>query len=141
MAGSEVVRCHPSLNQNTVIQTDVCQIIPHRYQLTGQAIVIADEPGYEGCGRFPVKFLRWRHLIKPPVPHDGHLIRHHHGFRLVVGDVHEGGAELLLQVLELHLHLLTEFQIESAEGFVQQQKRGLQYQAARQRHPLSLTTG
>ena len=57
-----------------------------------------------------------------------------------MGHQNKGNPHLPLQLDQLHLHMLTHFLVERAEGFVQQQNLGLQDQRPRQRHPLPLPT-
>ena len=57
--------------------------------------------------------------------HDRDPIRHRKRLLLIVGDVHERDPDLALDLLEHHLHLLSELQIECAERLVEQQHRRL----------------
>ena len=53
-------------------------------------------------------------------------------------DVHKSGAKGRLQLLELNLHVLAQFQVQRAQRLVQQQQSGLKHQAARYCHALLL---
>jgi hypothetical protein len=55
-----------------------------------------------------------------------------------VGDVHEGDADLLLQLLELVLHRLAQLEVEGAEGLVEEEHRRPVDQRARQGDALPL---
>jgi hypothetical protein len=55
---------------------------------------------------------------------DGDAVRHGQRFRLVVRDVHDGHAELLVQVLDLELHLLAKLLVERAERLVHEHELG-----------------
>ena len=55
-----------------------------------------------------------------------------------MGDVDKSGAEGRLQLLELDLHVLAQLEVECAQRLVEQQQRGLQHQAAGNRHALAL---
>ncbi len=101
----------------------------------------ADEAGDKGRLRPVVQILGRSQLFEAPVTHHAHMIRQHQGFRLIMGDVHEGGAEGGLQLLEFDLHVLAQFQIESTQGFVEQQQSRFQHQAACDGHALALTAG
>ena len=55
-----------------------------------------------------------------------------------MGDVDEGDVHLALETFELELHLFAQFEVQRAEGFVQQQHARLVDQAARNGHALLL---
>ena len=57
-----------------------------------------------------------------------------------MGDVDEGDAELIFQTDQLVLHVLAQFQIESAERLIEEQKTRLIHDRARDRDSLLLTT-
>ena len=80
-------------------------------------------------------------LLDAPLVENGHAVGHRQRFGLIVGDEDEGDAELALQLLQLALHLLTQLQIEGAEGFVEQQHPRSIDQGAGQGHTLALTAG
>ena len=65
-------------------------------------------------------------------------VAHRQRLLLVVGDEDEGDTDLPLQRLQLGLHRLAELQVESAQGFVEEQDRGSVDQRPGQSHPLSL---
>ena len=58
-----------------------------------------------------------------------------------MGHHDEGDSDLLLQVHQLKLGMLSELAVQRAQGFVEKQQLGMLGQAARQRHPLALATG
>ncbi len=58
-----------------------------------------------------------------------------------MGDVDEGDADLALDRLQLHLHLLAQLQVERSERLVEQQHLGPVDDRPRQRHPLPLAAG
>ena len=58
-----------------------------------------------------------------------------------MGDIYKGDAHLLLDALELDLHVLAELEIEGPQGFVQQQDLGTVDQRPGDGHPLLLATG
>jgi hypothetical protein len=57
-----------------------------------------------------------------------------------VGNKNKGNTELPVQVFQLFLHLLTQLEIERAEGFVEQQYTRLVDQRPGERDPLPLAT-
>ena len=65
-------------------------------------------------------------------------VAHRERFLLVVGDVDERQPHVLLDVLQLDLHLLAQLQVERAERFVQQQHPWTHDQRPGQRDPLPL---
>ena len=73
--------------------------------------------------------------------HDRDPVGHGQRFFLVVGDEDEGDAGLMLQPLELDLHVLSELVVEGGERLVEEQHLGARRQGARQRHPLLLAAG
>jgi len=75
------------------------------------------------------------------VIHDRHLIGHDQRLALVVGDVDEGGSETVLELLQLHLHVLAQLQIQRAEGLVEQEHVGFQNHGAGDGHALLLPAG
>jgi hypothetical protein len=56
-------------------------------------------------------------------------------------DYHERGPQLLVQGLELELHLLAYLEVHRAERLVEQQNGGIQHQRSCQRDPLPLAAG
>ena len=101
----------------------------------------AEEPGDELGGRRLVDLLRRTDLLDLAVAHHGEPVGHRHGLFLVVGDVDERDPDLLLDALELQLHLLAELQVERAQRLVEQQHLGVVDQRAGQRHALLLAAG
>ena len=79
-------------------------------------------------------------LDLPPVE-DGEAVGHRERFLLVVRHVHESDPDLLLDALQLDLHLLPELQIERSERLVEQQDPGLVDDRTRERDPLPLASG
>ena len=66
--------------------------------------------------RLLVDLARRRHLHDAAVVHDRDAVGHGHGLLLVVGDDHEGHAELVLDVHELELGLLAQLLVERARA-------------------------
>src|ERR1700694_3793697 len=98
----------------------------------------ADEPGDELCGRLLVDLHGRTDLLDLSAGHDGDPVAHGQGLFLVVRHVDERDADLLLDLLELDLHLLAQLQVESTKGLVEEQTLGLVDDRAGERHPLAL---
>ena len=69
------------------------------------------------------------------------MIGQGHGFLLVVRDMDEGGADALLDRLQLVLHLAAELQVEGPEGLVQKENRGLDDEGPGKGDALALPAG
>src|SRR5581483_4080242 len=81
----------------------------------------ADEPRDELVRR-PLVDLRGRPDLLDPAPVEhGDPVAHRQRLLLVVGDVDERDPDLLLDPLELDLHLLPELEVERAERLVEEQ--------------------
>src|ERR1022692_1413897 len=73
--------------------------------------------------------------------HDRQPVGHGQRFLLVVRDVEEGNADLLLECLELDFQRAAQLGIQRAERLVEQQYRWLEHERPGQRHPLLLAAG
>ncbi len=98
----------------------------------------AEEVGHVGIGGLVVDLLGGTELHDPPVVHDRQAVGHRQRLFLIVGDVQEGDADLLLQGAELDLEVAAELGVERAERLVQQQHRRAQDERPRQRDALLL---
>src|SRR5262245_45025158 len=58
-----------------------------------------------------------------------------------MGDVDERDAHLMLDALELYLHLLSQLQVERAQGFIEEQDTRVHYQRPGERDTLLLAAG
>ena len=87
-----------------------------------------------------IDFLGSTHLHYLTVVEQCDSIRHRQRFILIVGNKDEGNAKLAVQVFQLFLHLLTQFEIERSQGFIEQQHTRLVHQRTRQCNALSLPT-
>ena len=77
-------------------------------------------------------------LQQPPVPQNRHPVGHDKRFLLVVGDHHEGDADLVLQPLQLELHGPAQLLVECRQRLVEQQQARALDQGPRQRDALLL---
>ena len=93
---------------------------------------------------------RWRALVEivgrphwrsSAVVHHRDAVGHRQGLLLVVGDVDERDADLALDRLQLHLHLLRSFRSSAPSGSSSSSTAGPVHQRARQRHALLLAAG
>ncbi len=98
----------------------------------------ADEPGHELVDRPLIDLDRRPDLLDAASGHDRHPVAHGQGLLLVVRHVDECDADLLLDVLELDLHLLPELEVERAERLVEQEHLGLVHHCSREGDALAL---
>jgi hypothetical protein len=90
----------------------------------------------------PVKELIWApRLSQPPRQKQGDSIADRKGFRLIVGDKEHGGSGLGLDFAQRVSHLLSEFRVKAAQGFIEKENRRFEDQTASQRHSLLLASG
>ena len=82
-----------------------------------------------------------RELLDRAVVEHRDAVRHGQRLGLVVGDVDDGDAEPLVDVLDLELHLLAQLLVERAERLVHQHELGLEDQRAGKRDALLLAAG
>jgi hypothetical protein len=92
--------------------------------LAFQEVGLTDEVGDEVGGRVLVDFGRAADLENLSGVHHGHAVRHGQRLALVVGDEDEGDAGLVLNALELDLHVLAQFEIERRERLIEEQHLG-----------------
>jgi hypothetical protein len=85
-----------------------------------------------------VQRLRRSDLEYFAVVEDRDPVRHRERFLLVVGHVHRGDAEILLQLADLGAHLQAHFRVEVGERLIEQEDLGIQHQSAGERHALLL---
>ena len=101
-------------------------------------IGLADEIRDEPLGGMIINVARRPDLENPAAAHHGDPIRHGQRLLLIVRHEHEGDAGLVLQPLELDLHLLAQLEIERRQRLVEQQHLRPRRQSPRQRHSLLL---
>ena len=75
------------------------------------------------------------------VAHDADAVGHRQRLLLVMGDQHEGDADIALQVLQLDLHVAAQLAVESGERLVEQQHLRPVDQGAGKRDALLLAAG
>ena len=91
--------------------------------------------------RTPVDLVGGRILDDQPIAHDGDVVGEHHRLLLVVGHEDRGGAESLMQPLDLAAHPRTERGVEIRERLVEEEDLRLLDHRARERDTLLLTAG
>ena len=104
-------------------------------------IVLADEMGDEAVHRMLIQRVGPVDLLHDAVVEHGDAVRHGERFTLIVGDVDDGDAHRLVQLLDLQLHLLPQALVQGAKRFVHQHELRIENQGAGQRHALLLTAG
>ena len=100
-----------------------------------------DETGDEPRRRALIDVGRCADLLDLAVVEDRQAVAHRERLLLVVGHVDEGDADLLLDRLQLDLHLLAELEVEGAQRLVEQQHARPIDQGAGESDPLALATG
>ena len=98
----------------------------------------ADEIGDERGARMVVDLARGAELLDLAAVHHGDPVAHRERLLLVVRHVDERRAELVLDPLQLELHLLAELHVERAERLVEQERRRTVDERARERDALLL---
>ncbi len=101
----------------------------------------ADEVGHERGARMLVDLARAPGLLHLAAVHDGDPVGHRERLFLVVRHVDERRPELVLDALELELHLLAQLDVERAERLVEEQRGRPVDESARQRDALLLAAG
>jgi hypothetical protein len=109
--------------------------------LPGQEVHVPDEVGHERRQRPVVDRARLVELLDHAVGHDRDPVGHGQRLTLVMGDVDEGDPHLVLDALELYLHLLAELQVQRAQRLVQEQHPRIHHQRAGERDALLLAAG
>ena len=88
-----------------------------------------------------VDLARAPDLLDAAAVHDRDPVGHRERLFLVVRDVDEGRAELVLDALQLELHLLAQLHVERSERLVEQERRRPVDERAGERDPLLLAAG
>ena len=103
-----------------------------------EEIGVADKGGDETAARRLVDFGGRADLLDPPFVHDRDPVAQAHGLALVVGDVEKGGADLVVDDVQLDQHALAQLQVKRRQGFVEQQDLRLVDQGPGDGHALFL---
>jgi len=100
----------------------------------------ANETRHLHVRRLAVDLVRRAELQHTAFAHDGHTVGHGHGLVLVVRDVDEGDAELVVQLPDLGAQGLAQVGVEVGQWLVEQEHRRVPHHGARQGHALTLAT-
>ena len=101
----------------------------------------ADEACNEHVAGHIVQVLRGIDLLDDAVLHNNDTVAHGHSLGLVVGNVDEGGSQLLVQLDDLGAHGGTQLGIQVGQGLVQQEDCRVTNHCTAQSNTLTLTTG
>jgi hypothetical protein len=99
-----------------------------------------EEVGHEDSLRVLVHLLGRAELLDPSGVHHRQPVGHRQGLLLVVRDVEERDADLLLQRFQLELKGLPELRVERTEGLVKQEDRRVEDERSREGDPLLLAS-
>src|SRR3954454_6296878 len=88
-----------------------------------------------------VELLAGAHLLDAALVHHGDRVGHRQRLLLVVRDVHERDADVLLDALELDLQLAAQAQVQRTEGLVQEQGARVVHERASEGDALLLAAG
>ena len=100
-----------------------------------------DEPGDEGVHRIVVELRRAVDLLQLAVLQHRHPVTHGHRLDLVVGDVHGGDAQVVLQFHDLRTGLHAEFRVQVRQRLVHEEHLRFPHDRPAHRHTLTLATG
>ncbi len=101
----------------------------------------SDESGHKEIGRVVIHVSGRIELLHNAVFHDGDAVGQRHGLDLVMGHIHDGGGDALMQKLDFRTHLHAQLGIQVAQRFVEKENRRATGQCPAHGHPLSLPTG
>ena len=106
-----------------------------------QEVGDAEEAGDERGARPLVQLGRRAELLDLAAVHHRDRVRHRHRLLLIVRDVDERDPHVVLDALQLELHLLAELEVERAERLVEQQHLRRVHERPRERDALLLAAG
>src|SRR5215472_18905487 len=101
----------------------------------------ADEAGDKEIGRPVIEVERGAHLLHIALLHDHDAVGHGHGLELVMGDIDHGGAEPLMQRLDLRTHQNAQLGVEIAERLIEEEDLGVAHDGAAHGDALALAAG
>ena len=120
---------------------DVTVVALYRPYLPSQNVVVTDEARDELARGFFVQGFRRSDLLDVPSVKYRDARRHRHRLLLIMGDVNDGHAQILLHPANLELHLFAKTPVQGAEWFVHQHQCRIEHQGAGNRDALLLATG
>ena len=83
---------------STHLNTFPAKLISKSFSITRQLYCFHHKPGYKGITRFIVNILRRSDLLHQPAVHHNNCVGHCECFFLIMGDIDECDAELLLDI-------------------------------------------
>src|SRR5208282_4457728 len=108
---------------------------------TLEEVRFAHEGGDEAIGRAVVELGGSAKLLDAALVQHGDAVGHHQRLALVVRDVDEGDAELLVKALYLELHILAQLLVERTQRLVHEEHARIEDDGARKGHALLLAAG
>ena len=104
-------------------------------------VALADEVRDEAVDGLVVDVHRGADLLDAALVEDDDGVGEGEGLLLVVGDVDEGDAQLLVHLLQLDLHVLAHLEVQGGEGLVQEEHLRLVHDGAGDGDTLLLAAG
>ncbi len=101
---------------------------------------LSNKVGHKSVSRVFINLFSSADLLHLPITHHRNPVRHGQRFFLVVSHINKRDADFILDLLQLQLHRLTQFQVQRPQRLIQQQHLRPVDQSAGQRHPLLLPT-
>lgn len=127
------------LNQATIVETDLHLFIAHAFNYSAGLVALTNKVRDNQVGWALVERMGRRALLDDAAVEHGNSVAHGQGFGLVVGHVDHGEAQLLVQALDLELHLLMQFFVQRTQRLVHQHDVRGEDQCASQSYMLALT--
>ena len=132
-------RAEPCIHAFVINSVNVHKVItPHG---CFKNIAFTDEPCDKAVFGLVINICRAADLLNDAVIHNGNGVTHGEGFLLVVSNKDKRYAKLFLHTLKLYLHFLAEFEIECAEGLIQQKHLRFVHKRTRNGNALLLSAG
>mmetsp|Transcript_28726 Transcript_28726/g.54376 ORF Transcript_28726/g.54376 Transcript_28726/m.54376 type:complete len:348 (+) Transcript_28726:2360-3403(+) len=99
------------------------------------------ERRHKDIGRRVIDLLRGAKLLHIAAIHHRNPRRQGHCLDLVMGDINDGGAQLLVQLLDLCTHVHAQFSIKVRQRLIKQKHIRIAHQRPAHSHPLTLPAG
>ena len=106
-----------------IVEAAVFRVLEPR-DLALEEVRVADEGRDEARPRGLVDLDGRADLLDPPRIHDGDAVAEAHGLALVMGDVEERDADLVVDHVELDEHPLAELEVEGGQRLVEEEHPG-----------------
>ena len=142
-----VFRSYHHINRNVLAEVlvDAFELHLHKFD----AVIVyhtaveygrfADKIRHEGVARLVVYIRRGTYLLNASLIEHNNRIRKRQRLFLVVCDINEGYAHLLMQFLELNLHILSHLEVKRCKRFVEKEHLRIIHERTRNGYPLLLT--